>query len=426
MVVPVPRYSRYVTVDNGTGTRYASTMLHKNVFPAVLVLHFFTMTTSRVTTRTSREFSWLKLVKNQIRNAAVVTVFLSCIFSLWEFSKVTNTLDSEHVQKLSTKPTTNFSLTQPSKVDDLLQQGTKPFKGAAALLHFGLSCLSHSGPPDEIAQQEMVYWEDIHSDLKYKSTLYDREDIKSPKYIIVENALGGFNNMRMRFEISLILAHVMNRTLVLMPDFPLKFTEKKTSDKSSFSFLDFYSLNSLLRDSSALRIISMKTFLETEAMLGNLVHHQTGATIFPPSNQTDWNGSNETAIKPLINYLRSATTRLNWELWKCLAAFGQPKDINELMISMLNSTFFNSPIYEEHPLPVNATPFARLREHFVDRKKELCYYDMDLQRAPFIHVRLVMINYECIRLRLRSVLLLVYGTSTLFCFDLPYCKSGGQ
>jgi len=57
----------------------------------------------------------------------------------------------------------------------------------------GLDCAPHGGPDNELAA-EMVFWEDIHSDSKYKSPFL-REDGPT-QYLTFEPDHGGWNNIR--------------------------------------------------------------------------------------------------------------------------------------------------------------------------------------------------------------------------------------
>lgn len=77
----------------------------------------------------------------------------------------------------------------------------------------GLVCKNHGGPDDEAAS-EMNYWSDIPSDSTFVSPFYDPG---TEKYLTFEADIGGWNNVRMSYETTILLAHAMGRTLVLPP-----------------------------------------------------------------------------------------------------------------------------------------------------------------------------------------------------------------
>jgi len=73
----------------------------------------------------------------------------------------------------------------------------------------GLDCTPHGGPDNEKAA-EMVFWEDIESDSKYKSPFL--RDDGPTQYLTFEPDHGGWNNIRMAMETTLVMAHAMGRT----------------------------------------------------------------------------------------------------------------------------------------------------------------------------------------------------------------------
>jgi hypothetical protein len=91
-----------------------------------------------------------------------------------------------------------------------LHQGRGPLPSDLRVA--SLSCAQFGGPSPEIAQ-EMVYWQDIASDNKYKSPFLEPN---VTRYMTFEPDTGGFNNLRMALETVLAIAHASGRTLVLV------------------------------------------------------------------------------------------------------------------------------------------------------------------------------------------------------------------
>jgi hypothetical protein len=91
-----------------------------------------------------------------------------------------------------------------------LHQGRGPLP--SDLRVSSLSCARFGGPSPEIAQ-EMVYWQDIATDSKYKSPFFEPN---VTRYMTFEQDEGGFNNIRMALETVLAIAHASGRTLVLV------------------------------------------------------------------------------------------------------------------------------------------------------------------------------------------------------------------
>jgi hypothetical protein len=111
-----------------------------------------------------------------------------------------------------------------SMLDTLASQNANHLDALVSNLHQGrgplpsdlrvasLSCERFGGPSPEIAQ-EMVYWQDITSDSKYKSPFLEPN---VTRYMTFEPDGGGFNNVRMALETVLAIAHASGRTLVLV------------------------------------------------------------------------------------------------------------------------------------------------------------------------------------------------------------------
>lgn len=67
------------------------------------------------------------------------------------------------------------------------------------------------------------------------------------------------------------LAMAMGRTLVMPPEKKMYLLGKSDSgQKKHFSFVDFYPIEEIAAEHAGLEIISMKEYLETQAMTGKL------------------------------------------------------------------------------------------------------------------------------------------------------------
>ena len=185
------------------------------------------------------------------------------------------------------------------------------------------------------------------------------------------------------------MAHAMNRILVMPPSQGMYLLRKdRGKQRVHFSFDDFYHLEQVGYEHVGLNVISMEEFLQTEAMVGNLVNKTTGAVAFPPNNRTNWDGIDP---KPLKEYLRDVTvTPLDWAPGSCLVAF--PSDdgkehydeLNEMM-KELKTNFPKVQEFIDEPVPVDAPAPERLRETVAGQVKKLCVYDEKMQEAPVVH-----------------------------------------
>eukprot|EP00956_Cyclotella_meneghiniana_P004352 scaffold5312_cov71-Cyclotella_meneghiniana.AAC.6 len=279
---------------------------------------------------------------------------------------------------------------QSEKEDQVAAASAQKDKAESPIGHdlAGLTCADHGGPTDEIAQ-EMVYWEDIPSDSKFKSPIGTNDTVK--KYLTFEPDGGGFNNIRMALETIVVMAHAMGRTLV-MPPSQNHYLLRKDRDKfrTHFSFNDFYHFEQVGYEHAGLDIITMQEFLEAEAMTGKLKHKETGEVKFPPGNRTDWNGQDP---KELKEYLRNVTlTPLDWTPGQCLAAF--PSDdgiehfdeLNSMMEEVKSSKPFPRPAdFVDKPVPVDAPPLERMKEAVAGQVRKLCIYNKEMQDAPVVH-----------------------------------------
>jgi hypothetical protein len=80
-----------------------------------------------------------------------------------------------------------------------------------------LNCEPHGGPNNPSSVQAMVYWQVIPSDHQYVSPFARQSASAEERYLTFEPDGGGFNNIRMAYEVILSLAAATGRTLVLPP-----------------------------------------------------------------------------------------------------------------------------------------------------------------------------------------------------------------
>ncbi|CAB9525784.1 GDP-fucose protein O-fucosyltransferase [Seminavis robusta] len=251
-----------------------------------------------------------------------------------------------------------------------------------------LNCDSYGGPSNDFAN-EMVYWDDIHSDAQYVSPF--RKKLGSRRqYMTFEPDGGGWNNIRMAMETVVGLAIATGRILVLPPQKKMYLLGKgDNKQKRHFDFDDFFPMKQMAEENAALDMITMKEFLETEAMTGNLRDKETGKPSFPPGNRTDWNGINQADYDVLREWLRTVAMVPLWRPGQCLATFpaqGNHKSIQELqeMQGTIHKEGLKWESYVGHPVPVDAAPIERMKENMAERK-ELCVYNETMQDEMVLH-----------------------------------------
>lgn len=255
----------------------------------------------------------------------------------------------------------------------------------------GLDCAPHGGPADSNDAAEMVFWEDIPTDSKYKSPFL-RDD--RPQYLTFEPDHGGWNNIRMAMETVLVMAHAMGRILVLPPEKKMYLLGKDAGKhKTEFTFNDFFHLDSIAVEHEGFNVITTEEFLEREGVTGNLKNIKTGEVLKPPGNTVDWNGRE---LAPLERYLRTVgVLPQGWNPDECVCAMPTSRDpkhvaeLQEIFDDIMQGKYGpvpdNDKDYDGKPTPVDAPVADRLREMLGGRKK-LCIYDEKLQNAPLIHM----------------------------------------
>ena len=114
----------------------------------------------------------------------------------------------------------------------------------------------------------LVYWNDPAGsrDYTFTSQFRDRHPDAKTKYIAFQLDHGGFNNIRMSFEILLVLAKALDRTLVLPPDQPMYLLRNDASKKGR-GLDDFFNMQG---ESFNLRvdILTFEEFLRLEGVPG--------------------------------------------------------------------------------------------------------------------------------------------------------------
>mmetsp|Transcript_8027 Transcript_8027/g.8252 ORF Transcript_8027/g.8252 Transcript_8027/m.8252 type:complete len:438 (-) Transcript_8027:245-1558(-) len=194
----------------------------------------------------------------------------------------------------------------------------------------------------------------------------------------------------MAMETVVTMAHAMGRTLVLPPEQGMYLLRKGDGkQKTTFSFNDFFHMDSLHLEHDGLDIISMDTFLKRMAMTGRLVNKETSKVEFPPGNRTDWNGLKNDEITKLKEYLRKVTDVRNWKPEQCLAAIPADASLDSINdMKQIHSDLLQENIqptqFTGNPTPVNAPLKERMSEA-LNRRKDLCLYDEDMQHASVVH-----------------------------------------
>ena len=186
------------------------------------------------------------------------------------------------------------------------------------------------------------------------------------------------------------LAIATGRTLVLPPQKKMYLLAKGNGkQKIHFDFDDFFPMKQMAEENDALEMITMKEFLEAEAMTGKLLNQETGKPSFPPNNRTDWNGMSGEEYDILREWLRTVALVPMWKPGRCLATFpshGNHKSIDELaaMQATIHKEGIKSEIYKGNPVPVDAPPIDRMKENLAGRE-ELCVYNQTMQSERVVH-----------------------------------------
>jgi len=256
-----------------------------------------------------------------------------------------------------------------------------------------LDCKAYGGPSLEAAQ-EMVYWQEISSDSSYTPPFYqiNQHEGNGKKYLTFEPDGGGWNNIRMAMESTIAMAVAMGRTLVMPPQKKMYLLgQNRGGQRHHFSFVDFFPIAEMADDNKAFEVMSMKEYLEAEAMTGNLVNRETGKVEFPPGNRTDWDGINQDDYDALRGYLRRVSQTLRWKPSQCLPAFpssGNHKDVEVLQQLAKKAEKQNDHIDRKDLFQVNdPDPMSRLKDSLAGRR-DLCVYNEDDQKEQVVHFQM--------------------------------------
>jgi len=261
-----------------------------------------------------------------------------------------------------------------------------PFSEQTGRYKASLVCDPFGGPSKERAA-EMVYWRNIPSDQYFPGVSIafsnSSASARPQKFLTFEPDQAGFNNIRLAFELAVVLAQAMGRTLVIPP----KSTIWKMPGKA-VCITDFFEF-----DLRGLHVVSFDSFLSQEALAGKL-YDQNGKASYPPDNRTNWDGrigvygEND---KRLWEWMRATAAMLDWTP-DCVVVFSSDSALNVLP-SILNGILREGKQeggpedlkYRGNPTPVNAPVMDRLREMLVGRNK-ICDYSEEMQDAKVIHL----------------------------------------
>lgn len=208
---------------------------------------------------------------------------------------------------------------------------------------------------------EIIYWKIVPGDDEFESPITPHHDAHHEKYVTFEYDQGGWNNVRMGMECIVVAAHAMGRTLALPPPQHLYLLGKAHKDKhdkeehDEMGFEDFFDVDLLKRHKGG-HMITMKEFLEREAVTGNLK-----GGVLPPGNSSDvWGGA-------LWAYVEKASD-IHPAWYGRFLAFPDRAD--------------NWNLSADHKHP-NTT--ARLKRFGGERLP--VFYDEEMQRAKLIHFK---------------------------------------
>ena len=204
----------------------------------------------------------------------------------------------------------------------------------------------------------------------------------------------------MAMETVLALALAMGRTLVLPPEQGMYLLNKAKNQhhgkqqRDDFSYNHFFHTDHISQEHEGLKIITMKQFLEREAVTGNLKDVGTGEVLYPPNNTSDFDGDDNRAERKLLQqYLRRVgLIPKGWDPDECLAAFPSstdPSNVEELhqTVQDIRDSEGGFGHYEQFvgkPTDVDGTTHDRLKELWADRK-DVCVYTQELQNTPVLH-----------------------------------------
>ena len=183
----------------------------------------------------------------------------------------------------------------------------------------------------------------------------------------------------------------MGRTIVLPPENPIYLLSKSKTEKSKFTFRDFFHLEEAEAEHSHLRFMSMDQYLNKVGMKGMLKDSKTGNVIFPPENRTDWDKVDDEDRDELREYIHNTSyTNHSWHPEGSFSYF--PANSTDLgpesraRILKYVKDIKNVPEIEDYignPTPVDAPLLDRLKEHLMKRDR-ISFYDETMQKERSI------------------------------------------
>ena len=155
---------------------------------------------------------------------------------------------------------------------------------------------------------KMTFWEKPRRhDLEWVSPF---EKVgPSVKYVTFEPDPGGWNNIRMQFEIILVFALATGRTFVLPPDQPMYLLNKGKGKENHHGFDDYFPFHEI---GKRLPIITMDEFMKREGVTGHLTLNDSTTIVYPPGNKTIFNGAKKEDRNSMWEYLRKVAACPPW------------------------------------------------------------------------------------------------------------------
>lgn len=156
------------------------------------------------------------------------------------------------------------------------------------------------------------------------------------KYVTFEPDVGGWNNIRMQFELVLVYALATGRTLVLPNDQPMYLLMEGKAKQNQHGFDDYFPFDWI---ATRMPVITMKEFLEREGITGRLLMHNTTSSILTKARPGNFTSNRNGAqihgnqprpkYKPVVLYPPGNRTEFNcghretrWALFAYLRGVG--------------------------------------------------------------------------------------------------------
>ena len=239
----------------------------------------------------------------------------------------------------------------PIKVPDIVKTTHDTIASISDDVYHHLQC-SH--------QELVTFWKKpTLQDLNYQTPFATPH---RESYVTFEPDVGGFNNIRMQFELVMVFAAATGRTLVLPPDQPMYLLNQGKGHQKAHNFADFFPFDTIKK---RFPVIDMNEFMAREAVTGRLRSYYTHDVMLPPGNKTEFDGTSREDRLAMWDYLRNVSA---CPLWKCM---------KEFVVIPVNPTF-NSTLSD------NAQEYADRLKVFAAGRKAY-YYDEYWQQQRVIH-----------------------------------------